>query len=122
MDTWWQITVFVERRNLLTYHFTGTGTTWRFIAAGKSGSFMGRFSMYGERYILVRERRQSSLGDDVFAVFQHFAGEAPQEKSQGLLLRFVVRKSDHDHGRYPFKKLTGDYLIAPSLKTKLPMV
>lgn len=59
--------------------------------------------MDGERYILVRQRRQSSLGHEVFAAFQDLAGEPPQKKSQGLLLGFFVRKSNHDRGSYPFE-------------------
>src|SRR5262245_14724255 len=61
--------------------------------------------MNGERNTVIRERRQSSFRDDVFAVLQDPSGESPQEKSQGLLLGFAVRKSDHDHGNHPFEKL-----------------
>jgi hypothetical protein len=67
--------------------------------------------MHGEGYIPVRERRQCGLGDDVFTVFQDLARESPQEESQGLLLGILVRKSDDDHGRYPFNKLATAYLI-----------
>lgn len=75
--------------------------------------------MDSERDILVRKRGQSGLGNDVFTVFQDLAGESPQEKSQGLLLRFAVRKSDHDHVGLLIEKLAKLYLMTRSLKTEL---
>jgi len=68
---------------------------------------------------LLRERQQCGFGNDVLAVLQNFAGESPQEKSQGLLLRLAVRKRDHDHGGYPFEKLARLYPIAGRLEKKL---
>ena len=48
-------------------------------------------------YALVCERSQSGLGDDVLAVFQDFARESSQEKSERLFLSLFVRKGNYDH-------------------------
>jgi hypothetical protein len=53
--------------------------------------------MDGERDILLCQRSQSGLGDDMLAILQDFAGKSSQEESERSLLRFIVWKSNYDH-------------------------
>jgi hypothetical protein len=62
---------------------------------------IGSLSMHGKGEVLVRQRYQRRLWNKVFPRFQDHSRESADEKPQGLLLSFLVRKRDDDQFRDP---------------------
>jgi hypothetical protein len=62
---------------------------------------ISRLSLYVERDVLLGERREGGLGDQVFAALEYPARKATQKKGERFALGGAVIEGDLDHDGDP---------------------